>query len=195
MTFIRSSSRPGRRSGDAGGVVLCASETLQPTRIAEVNAPAQPGQLPTPTIGNRRTGDPSRPCAQLATVLGASPRPFANVFRGTYGAATSVEASPAASARPLEPRFPAGTSRPSSSVSGPAPPVEFPAGASRARRPALVIEVGASSWSWSVGTPAGACPTPLRRSRPTGAVVVGERVLEGGLNGESFLHPKSVRSV
>jgi len=45
-----------------------------------------------------------------------------NVFRGTYGAATSVEASPAASARPLEPRFPAGTSRPSSSVSGPALP-------------------------------------------------------------------------
>src|ERR1039458_1606783 len=92
MTFIRSSNRPGRRSGDAGGVVLCASETLQPTRIAEVNAPAQPGQLPTPTIGNRRTGDPSRPCAQLATVLGASQRPFANVFRGTYGPPPSVEA-------------------------------------------------------------------------------------------------------
>ena len=110
MTFIRSSRRPGRRSGDAGGVVLCASETLQPTTDRRGKCPAQPGQLPTPTIGNRRTGDPSRPCAQLTTVLGASPRPFANVFRGTYGAATSVEASPAACARPLEPRFPAGTS-------------------------------------------------------------------------------------
>jgi hypothetical protein len=35
----------------------------------------------------------------------------------------------------------------------------------------------------------------LRIRREWGLVVVGERVLEGGRDGESFLHPESVRGV
>ena len=66
---------------------------------------------------------------------------------------------------PLELRFPAGTSRPVVLRLCARPSRRVPS-QTRARRPALVIEVGASPRSCSVGTSGGALPTSLRRRAP-----------------------------